>query len=618
MLISGSTWQGLTTTGYSGYYSITYRNIWYLGTGKPEIRIYTHGDNIRVKPELSDTYTHSHSFTTNGIQTYNYTFSPSLDGDLGKAMMIFQAAKTYSDYAVLYSNFNSIPFCDIIYSALQNESHYSNNCIYLVNCPNEYNCPKTYAAWDVIGHEYAHHVQHEIGITYYHLENSVIGSNLIDEFYDEYQNPQGTNTNALPDAKETGQKLAWIEGMATYWSIVMQSHFNNDLKSISTVGNSSFDTEKGSFDVDDSNFDLSGDADMLAIFSFLYKLYSTEINDNDFFSLGDEIIWDLIIMNKPQTFYDFINSLYDYGCNKDQIALLFEYYNVINNDLRVIDYYYDSLPVFTWSNKTGSNVINFNKFDLYIKDLSNNTIIHRVINSTGDTTSLRLSVSDWHTIYNRPGNEIKVSYIAWKTTSYISGGYYSETLVLPKPNSFKNKRQIKPNEWGFDNNYYFENDLIAHPELQCTNLNGISTDRLRCGYVDSYIVLSSRRQNAGSAYLEPNFTGPYFSFLYSACLWSNNELIDGSALIEVKVLGESWITAVDLLNDVTLPIKGGGLLRRVYRNNNGIMGIRFIVTSSAIGNEDKGKLCIDDLVLSRNGNQYSDPYYITNYPKTTN
>ena len=143
----------------------------------------------------------------------------------------------------------------------------------------------------------------------------------------------------------------------------------------------------------------------------------------------------------------------------------------------------------------------------------------------------------------------------------------------------------------------------------------ISTRRLRCGYIEnSYIILSPRRENAGEAYFEMNFDKKVYAFLYSVCLWSNSENLDGIAIIEVKDANGNWSQLVDIKTSNQLKNKSDGLNRYVMQCPNGIYGIRFKCTATATGTRNKGRLCIDDLVFCTNPN--NTQFITTGYVKT--
>ncbi len=114
------------------------------------------------------------------------------------------------------------------------------------------------------------------------------------------------------------------------------------------------------------------------------------------------------------------------------------------------------------------------------------------------------------------------------------------------------------------------------------------------------------------------FCDKFILFCLSACvsLWSDNENIDGTCLIKTKASYGVWNTDANLLTDYTLPTRTSIPLRIPFIHNEGIYGIRFEVTASAVGDRNKGRLCIDDIVLSTTSGTLNNLYYILNYCKT--
>ena len=161
------------------------------------------------------------------------------------------------------------------------------------------------------------------------------------------------------------------------------------------------------------------------------------------------------------------------------------------------------------------------------------------------------------------------------------------------------------------------NHKEGHTATTITDHNlTISTERLRCGYIEnSFVVLSPMRKNAGKAYLELKFNRPVYSYMFGIALWSRKENINSSncaALFEVMDQNNNRHTDLDLLNDLPngFSIRTEHIDRYVGIRDNGIHGIRFVMTSPAIGDRNKGRLCIDDIVLNTDSN---DLYFISNF-----
>lgn len=621
--MSMSWWSAETYTNASGYYLINYRDVWHFFGGIPMIHVYTESDNVKV--HNGGTYEKGYEFSSGSGGEFSYTFSPIKDGDMGKAMMIFQGLKNFSDYAEELNGGVPIEYCNVKYPDGSEGAYYDcNGTIHIGTGTPRYNTsPESYASWDVLGHEYGHHVQDVFGISANPGGTHYIPGNNIDEQYN--------SGYSLRDAKDRGQKLSWGEGWPTYWSTVAQSHFNDDLKSIYTVGDTKYTSTNGLDYELDSHAAGNGDADEQAIQRFLFKLYDSKTDSYDKFALGEFNLWNIVITNKPVTFSEFIQDLYDDGYNKNNIGLLLNRYNIIEGNISATDYrYFDKLPTFTWSTKTGSKNLKFDQFDLYFETPSG-VIIQKISNISASSDSVRYTPSStiWNKIYNAYGSTFNVYFVARQTYSYTSGNYYSEINTFSKPNLFSSgKVQVKPSEWGFEGRYYFFNEIYDIDSLgdDINNIrfstftdNGltITTERLRCGYIEnSYVNLSPRRLGAGYAYLKMNFNKPVYSLLYSVGLWSSNENLDGTATLFVKDINDNWSKLQDLLS-LQLNTKEQGLNRYSHYFTSGIYGLRFECTSTTTGSKNKGRLSIDDIVFGTKSSISENMYYITNYGKTS-
>lgn len=71
--IRGSLWEEETTTNDDGFYRIRYHNIWYIGSGIPEVAVVINNEN-RIEP-IDTTYGTYHKFNkSSGDQIFSYTY----------------------------------------------------------------------------------------------------------------------------------------------------------------------------------------------------------------------------------------------------------------------------------------------------------------------------------------------------------------------------------------------------------------------------------------------------------------------------------------------------------------------------------------------------------------
>lgn len=111
---------------------------------------------------------------------------------------------------------------------------------------------------------------------------------------------------------------------------------------------------------------------------------------------------------------------------------------------------------------------------------------------------------------------------------------------------------ISPDDWNFDERYYFENEGIKENTINIGDLE-INTERLRCGYIEKeFINLSPNRYNAGDAYLDLTFNENIYKMDTNISFWSNGESLYSSngdyAYIKYRDFYGEWKTALDLLN----------------------------------------------------------------------
>lgn len=136
---------------------------------------------------------------------------------------------------------------------------------------------------------------------------------------------------------------------------------------------------------------------------------------------------------------------------------------------------------------------------------------------------------------------------------------------------------------------------------------------MRCGYIENrFINLSPRREDAGYAYFQMEFDVPIYSFMFGVCLWSNYEYLD-DATLKIKNSNNEWVDFINITDDFELKTKEEGVNRYHYLFDEGIYGLKFECYAEAVGDRNKGRLCIDDIVLCKEKDLFYNRYYGTNY-----
>ena len=339
----------------------------------------------------------------------------------------------------------------------------------------------------------------------------------------------------------------------------------------------------------------------------------------DKFNIDSNILRNIVIENKPHTFYEFINALYDNGYNKNDLGRLLSQYRISVSNLTISNNYLDECPTFSWLTDIGSQNLYYDDFDLVFLSPNGQEILRKNnIKTIGINGSYTLSKSEWGDIILVYGRTYYAYIVARQTLSFTSGNYYSELFEFTEPDDFNKKAQFKPNEWGFEPQYFFESNKEGHTTTTITDHNlTVTTNRLRCGYIEnSYVILSPKRKNAGLAYLELYFDKPVYSYMFGITLWSNNEGLNSSdctAVVEIMNSNNEWFVDWDLFRDLPngFSVKTQQIDRYASSYKEGTYAIRFVMTSPAIGDRNKGRLCLDDIVLNTDPNDlgFISTYY---------
>lgn len=225
------------------------------------------------------------------------------------------------------------------------------------------------------------------------------------------------------------------------------------------------------------------------------------------------------------------------------------------------------------------------------------------------TNEYTITEDEWALALNAPGDHYYI-YIGFKS---LLDPYWDDYYCLTKiyePKDYANKAQIKPADWGFEERYWFADEGDNGNEYKESSLTvkglKITSQRLRCGYIEEqYINLSPRREGAGEAYLRLTWDKPVYSYMFGASYWSGSENLNGDAVVRVMYKDGSWqyLTYADFnLRTIGLSTTRSNIKRFVGKHSEGIYGLEFYATSDAVGDRNKGRICIDDIVLN------TDPY----------
>lgn len=91
--------------------------------------------------------------------------------------------------------------------------------------------------------------------------------------------------------------------------------------------------------------------------------------------------------------------------------------------------------------------------------------------------------------------------------------------------------------------------------------------------------------------------------------------LGGEAHIKYLNASGEWVVSQNLM-EIKLKTRTNIPDRYSIYDMSGIYGMRFEATSSATVNRNKGRICIDDIVLGLSSDSKENTYAIRDYPKT--
>lgn len=179
------------------------------------------------------------------------------------------------------------------------------------------------------------------------------------------------------------------------------------------------------------------------------------------------------------------------------------------------------------------------------------------------------------------------------------------TFRLDK-NNHLSSRTISPSDYGYPEQY-------TPSELNKTVTKGkvsFDTKRLRTGFIENeYVVLSPRKANYGTAYLEYKFENPVYKIEVDLAFWSNDERYEGLNIAEARfeyknLHGNDWNTKLNLLSS-NLPTDRNNPTKYVLEFPAGTREFRFYahfdyMTSPV--DRNKGRICIGNMVIYTESN----------------
>lgn len=353
----------------------------------------------------------------------NIDWEIDMTSHIGQAFQISQAIGVAVQYAMEMcgTTLNRVT----VYYPYDDDSYYSSKKIteylyeyniYISGLSAKYGYPNSYASWDVIMHEYGHHVEHEFGLS----DSPGLGHRFTDNLADRHK------------SKQKGIQLAWPEAYASVFSGMAQAYFASSLQNINTVGDAAYTSFNGS-EMDYENVldnHRQGEACEGSIVGILWDLYDNVAESHDTISFSHSAYWDMITNSGATNISEFCNYFINTNAMNKDLALgkLLSYYKVSASDLTAnLD---EETPTFSWAANGVTDDWKNNKFDLIILNV-NNSVTLRINSLTSPTYTL--TQEEWQTVLNSYGTTYTVVVVAYQKRTPLTGGYYSESLEIAKP-----------------------------------------------------------------------------------------------------------------------------------------------------------------------------------------
>lgn len=453
---------GTVYTNTAGNYSFTfldsysYRNIY--------IKVYPGGENSIVQTGYGGSYVYTSDTLLNVTPGSSACIGWEVDmtSDLGRAFQISQAINVATKY-VKQMNDSYIAPVTVKYPHIEssNSCFYrsSNDTIYIRSSSASAGNPESYASWDVLMHEYGHHVQAEFGIA---------------------RNPGGVhsfidNLAVSRSSKDIGVRLAWGEAYASVFGGMAQAYYASSLQNISTVGDSSYTSYNGASLNYETTTQRIGEACEASVIGVLWDLYDTVSETHDTISFSHRSYWDMITNCNSETLSEFCNYFVNKYSVESAFALgkLLSYYKMTATNLSV-NVNSTSISLSWTANGTTSSLQN-DRFDLVFFDEDNSKLIY-INNIT--SSSYTLSDIERNTILSNDDDIFKVMVISYQTSSPTTGGYYSEVISISKAHThsygsyvyYNNNSHIKYcscDAFITEGHYIRQSDVVDNRYVRC-------------------------------------------------------------------------------------------------------------------------------------------------------
>jgi hypothetical protein len=392
-----------------------------------------------------------------GAYTFNYYFYAADEDDFFELGMRILQMVTYASY--YYEEMSGEDAEDVTVIFPSNIGTYYNNILNTISISGEEFTNPTftegYESWDVVMHEYGHHVLDEEGWSDSPRGHHSEYTDMAEHYKSHYDNNTVTceigcalslsgvldETFSEIKCKYKGMALAWSEGCATFFSIASQLYCQeiwfetasngSYTHGIRTFGNTTIDYGSRHQPISylsSSKPAVDGQNAECFVHSILFSIYYHPTEEQpDNLDLGHRAMWEIMEVKKAKTIYEFVDYFVSHYPKEDVSKL---------GQILHINYHATSAPTikennviefhFDWEDLNSAGYFNARKFQINFYDDQYN-LITSTEPDTAPLNFLYISTSLWSSIINNR-DSVYVSITTYEYDGNINntsaGGYY--------------------------------------------------------------------------------------------------------------------------------------------------------------------------------------------------
>ena len=332
------------------------------------VDVYAAGKDVEVVTTSGQAYYYSSQtldLVTNDDVTMNWTVDMSTE--TGHAFQIAQAAIFGSKY---YTSVFSSSATDVkvVYPNTKDNCYYVSNTIYIRNSNMANGDLRSYNSWDVIMHEYGHHVQR--------MQKNVF-STFVGGSHNFLQPlMEVKDDNGRVYGKDKGSRLAWSESIATIFSGMAQKYYtgfySKQLNNIKYVGDNEYISYNGAH----LNYETSqikggeilkyGETCEATIIGVLWDIFDNSSEAHDKLDIYHNDFFSLLKNSEAKTLNEYVNYFLSTrtAVETNELADILEYYKLAPQNITV------NGTTFSWTCDNGIYSYN-SKFQLKFYDEEN-------------------------------------------------------------------------------------------------------------------------------------------------------------------------------------------------------------------------------------------------------